>query len=43
MIEKNFRFDLVEDVDKFVSFLKTNNYDSVIIINDFMQDYVSTA
>jgi hypothetical protein len=26
-----------------VSFLKTNKYDSVIIINDFMQDYVQTS
>ncbi len=41
--EDNFKFDLVEDVEKFVNFLKTNKYESVIIINDFMQDYVQTT
>ena len=40
MKNDRFEFDLVEYVDEFVELLKKNNYNSVVIINDFMQDYV---
>ncbi len=41
--DENFFIDVVEDVDQFVNLLKTNKYDSAIIINDFMQDYVQMS